>query len=66
MIQIREGSLKTHIAKFFLFDLILSVERPYMIIVMMIASKEKFEIEVTYLLNMKSKQLFHSSSSISF
>ena len=66
MIQIREGSLKTDIAKLFLFDLILSVERPNMIIVMMIASKEKFEIEVTYLLTVKSKQLFHSSTSISF
>jgi len=64
VIYIAEGALKTHIPEFVLFNLVLTVKRPYKVIVVVIALKEKLEIEMSNGINMGGKELLHGRSCI--
>ena len=64
VIHIAEGALKTYIPEFVLFNLVLTVKRPYMVIVVVIALKEKLEIEMTNGISMGGKELVHGCACI--
>lgn len=63
-IYIAKGALKTYIPEFVLFNLVLTVKRPYKVVVMVVSLKEKLEIEMANGISMGGKELLHGRSCI--
>jgi hypothetical protein len=64
VIYIAEGALKTYIPEFVLFNLVLTVKRPYKVVVVVVTLKEKLEIEMTNGMSMGGKELLHGCSCV--
>ena len=64
MIGIRKRAFKSHKSQVILFDFILTIQRPHVIIVMVITPKEQLEIEVPHLFVVSIEQLEHGCSGV--
>jgi hypothetical protein len=55
MIEIGESTFKANVPQFILLDFVLTIKCPNMVVVMMVSTKEKFEVEVPDMLAVRGE-----------
>ena len=64
MVYIGKSAFEANITELVLFDFVLPVERPNMVVVVVVPLKKQFKIEVRDMLAMSGKELFHGCTCI--